>query len=68
MPKVKTKKSVIKRFKITKKGKILRRRNFIRHLRVKKSKAKRRSQKRPVEVKGYFAKKLRKALGVTLTK
>jgi ribosomal protein L35 len=44
----------------------MRRHNFTRHLRVKKSKAKRRSQKRPVVMTGYYAKKIRKFLGVTL--
>jgi large subunit ribosomal protein L35 len=66
MPKQKTKKSLAKRFKITKNGKVMRRHNFTRHLRVKKSKAKRRSQKRPVVMTGYYAKKIRKFLGVTL--
>lgn len=66
MPKQKTKKSLAKRFKITKNGKVMRRHNFIRHLRVKKSKSKRRSQKQPVEMTGYYAKKIRKFLGVTL--
>lgn len=66
MPKIKTKKSLTKRFKVTKSGKILRRHNFTGHLRVKKSKSKKRSQKRLVEVKGYYAKKLRKFLGVTV--
>lgn len=65
MPKQKTKKSVTKRFKVTKTGKIMRRQNFSGHLRVKKSKSKKRAQKRSVEVKGYYAKKLRKFLGVT---
>jgi large subunit ribosomal protein L35 len=67
MPKQKTRKSVTKRFKVTKNGKIMRRHNFSRHLRVKKSGAKKRGQKRPVELTGYFAKKLRKALGVRST-
>lgn len=66
MPKQKIRKSVTKRFKITKNGKIMRRHNFVRHLRAKKSKAKRRSQKRSVEVKGYYAKKLRKFLGISI--
>lgn len=64
MPKMKTKKSATKRFKITKNGKIMRRQNFSRHLRVRKSKSKRRGQKNLVEVTGYYGKKLRKALGL----
>lgn len=65
MPKAKIRKSITKRFKITKNGKILRRRSFSRHLRSKKSRAKKMAQKRPVEVTGFYAKKLRKALGLT---
>jgi hypothetical protein len=44
----------------------MRRHNFIRHLRVKKSKSKRRKSREQVVMTGYFAKKIRKALGVTL--
>ncbi|CAN5329317.1 50S ribosomal protein L35 [soil metagenome] len=68
MPKQKTKKSLAKRFKVTKNGKIMYRHNFTRHLRAKKSKAKRRSQKQPAVMTSYFAKKIRKMLGVTLKK
>lgn len=66
MPKMKTRKSILKRFKITKTGKILRRRSFTSHLKEKKSSQKLSSMKRPVLVTGAYAKKLRKALGVTL--
>jgi large subunit ribosomal protein L35 len=68
MPKVKTKKSITKRFKVTKNGKIFRKQNFSGHLRVKQSRSKKRAQKRQVEMKGYYAKKLRKFLGVSLSK
>jgi len=64
MPKQKTKKSAAKRFKITARGKLLRRRSFTGHLNTKKSKKKKRRLKRPVEVKGKYAKKLKKILGV----
>lgn len=64
MPKQKTRKSATKRFKITKTGKILRRQGFSRHLRAKRSKAKKRNQKKSVLVTGFYAKKLRKALGI----
>ena len=64
MPKQKTRKSVTKRFKITKNGKIMRRHNFTRHLRVTKSKSKNRQQQKQVEVTGYFGKMLRKYLGL----
>ena len=66
MPKQKIRKSLTKRFKITKNGKIMRRHNFSRHLRVKRSKAKKRTQKKQIEVKGYYAKKLREYLGISL--
>jgi len=42
----------------------MRRHNFSRHLRVKKSKASKRKAKRPVELTGYYAKKLKKFLGI----
>ena len=64
MPKMKTRKSATRRFKITKTGKILRRRGFRSHLNVKRSGQKRREQNRPVEVTGFYAKKLKKALGL----
>ncbi|HWA51780.1 MAG TPA: 50S ribosomal protein L35 [Patescibacteria group bacterium] len=68
MPKQKTRKSVTKRFKITKNGKVMFRHNFSRHLRIKKSRAKKRAAKRPAVMTSYYAKKIRKSLGVTLTK
>ncbi|OGM71065.1 50S ribosomal protein L35 [Candidatus Woesebacteria bacterium RIFCSPLOWO2_01_FULL_44_24b] len=64
MPKQKTRKSAAKRFKVTKRGKILRGRAFTSHLNVKRSSKKRRAQGRPVEVKGFYAKKLRKGMGL----
>lgn len=63
MNKVKTRKSVSKRFRITKTGKVMRRRAFTSHLNEKRSSKKRRRQSRPVEVTGFYAKKLKKALG-----
>lgn len=63
MPKQKTKKSITRRFKVTKKGKVLRRQGFRRHLNVKKrSKTKRRLSK-VVTTKKLHAKKIRKYLG-----
>lgn len=49
---------------MTKTGKVLRRQGFRRHLNVKKSRKKLRNLKRVKEVKGFYAKKIRKALGV----
>ncbi len=64
MPKQKTRNSVTKRFKVTKNGKIMHRHNFSRHLRARKSEAKKRAQKRQVVMTGYFARKLKKYLGI----
>ncbi|MGB6838696.1 MAG: 50S ribosomal protein L35 [Microgenomates group bacterium] len=63
MPKQKTRKSVTRRFRITKKGKVLRRRSFARHLNEKKSRKRKRRLKRVVETKKTYAKKIKKALG-----
>jgi large subunit ribosomal protein L35 len=51
MPKMKTKKIVRNRFKITKTGKVMHRVQGARHLRRKKSKSRQRRQDRPMEVK-----------------
>ncbi|MBD3279327.1 MAG: 50S ribosomal protein L35 [Candidatus Pacebacteria bacterium] len=62
--KQKTRKGVARRFKVTKTGKVLRRRQNSRHLRRKKSKKTIRSYRKPVEVKGKWAKKIKRMLGV----
>lgn len=63
MPKQKTKKILTKRLRITKKGKVLRRQGFRRHLNVKKSSKKKRALGRVVPMKKQYAKKVKKALG-----
>jgi large subunit ribosomal protein L35 len=63
MPKQKTRKSLTRRFRITKKGKVLRRQGFKRHLNAKKSSKKKRRLGRVVQVKKAHARKIRKALG-----
>lgn len=63
MPKLKTKKSITKRFRITKTGKVMRRHNFRRHLNVKKSSKRKRRLGRVVQTKSVYAKKIKKALG-----
>ena len=63
MPKQKTRKSVTRRFRVTKTGKVLRRRSFARHLNEKKSSSRKRTLKRTVETKKTYAKKIKKALG-----
>ncbi len=64
MPKMKIKKSIVKRLKITKNGKFLRRRSFTSHLKASKSRRARRNLKHSVVLTGYYAKKMRKALGL----
>jgi large subunit ribosomal protein L35 len=60
MPKQKTRKSISKRFKLTKTGKILRRTIGMRHLKANKSKKVSRRQKQVNYVVGKVAKKLKK--------
>ena len=68
MPKVKTKKIITKRFRITKKGKVLRGQSFHRHLNSKKSSRRRRKLGRVVLTGKFHARKIRKALGVRTNK
>ena len=63
MTKQKTRKSVTKRFKITKNGKVLRGQSFRGHLNVKMSKKRKRRLKGKVHTHKTFAKKIRKAVG-----
>ncbi|OGV96412.1 hypothetical protein A2W24_04765 [Microgenomates group bacterium RBG_16_45_19] len=62
--KLKTRKIVAKRFKITATGKILRRAQNMRHLRRRKSKRAIRSYKVPKTVTGKQALKIRKMLAI----
>ena len=62
--KQKTRKIVVKRFKITGTGKVLRRTPTMRHLRARKSKKQIRRYRHYIEVKGVFAKKIKKMLGI----
>jgi large subunit ribosomal protein L35 len=61
--KAKTRKSLAKRFKITKSGKVLRRAVGQDHLLSKKSSKKKRALKKLIEVEPSQAKKIRKLLG-----
>lgn len=63
MPKQKTRKSIINRLRITKSGKVLRRQSFRRHLKATKSAKRLRNLKKTIELKGFYARKIRKALG-----
>ncbi|MDH7476552.1 MAG: bL35 family ribosomal protein [Microgenomates group bacterium] len=63
MPKQKTKKSVAKRFKVTKRGEILHRSQHLRHLRSKKGKKRIRRLKQLKKIEGTYKKKILKMLG-----
>lgn len=63
MYKLKIKRSVKRRFKVTKTGKVLRGSQMRSHLRSKKSKKTLRAQKEIKQVEGAFAKKIRHLLG-----
>ncbi|HUW24033.1 MAG TPA: 50S ribosomal protein L35 [Patescibacteria group bacterium] len=64
MPKMKTKKSLLRRVKVTASGKILHASNFKRHLRRSKSKSQLRRLKGTKEFTPGYANKIRKALGI----
>lgn len=68
MPKKKTKKSLKKRFRITKKGKVLRGRSFSGHLKASKSKKRKKRLSKKTELKDPFAKKVKKYMGATKPK
>lgn len=63
MPKQKTKKLITKRFKITRHGKVLRRRAFRRHLKASKSRKQLRNLKKTIEFTGPMARKIKKVMG-----
>lgn len=63
MSKRKVRKSITNRFKVTKNGKVMRRQGFRRHLKAGKSSKRLRNLKRVIELKGFYAKKIRKAVG-----
>lgn len=62
--KQKTRSGVAKRFKVTGSGKIMRRSQNMRHLRRKKSKKAIRAYRKPIEVKGKWARKIKRMLGI----
>lgn len=62
--KQKTRSGVAKRFKVTGTGKVLRRAQNMRHRRRIKSKKAIRAYRKPIEVKGKWAKKIKQMLGI----
>ncbi len=63
MPKMKTKKSVSRRMKVTKNGKVLRRRQATGHLLSAKSARRRRRLRRAAVVEGKIAENMKRLLG-----
>lgn len=61
--KMKGKNILLKRLRITKKGKVLRRQGFKRHLNAKKASKRKRSLGRVISMKEKYAKKVKKVLG-----
>lgn len=68
MPKIKTRKSITNRFRVTKSGKVLRRQGFRRHLKASKSQKRLKNLKKVVEMKKSYAKRIKKVLGSRYTK
>jgi len=64
MPKIKSRKSLTNRIKITKNGKLLRRQSFRRHLKASKSSKRLGNLAKVKEVVGFHAKKFKKSLGI----
>lgn len=62
--KMKSKNIILKRLRITKKGKILRMQGFKRHLNAKKSSKRKRALGRSKKMNEIYAKKLRKLMGI----
>lgn len=68
MNKRKVRKSITNRFKVTKNGKVMRRQSFRRHIKNSKTSKQLRRLKRVVELKGFYAKKVKKAVGKKVRK
>lgn len=65
MPKLKTHKGTAKRVRITKTGKLLRRRAFGNHLLSKKSKSRKRVINTEAQITGKLAKNIKRAIGAS---
>jgi large subunit ribosomal protein L35 len=64
MPKMKTHSGAKKRFKLTAKGKVRGRHSFSTHILEKKSPKRKRQHRRPAEISGSDAVRVKKLLGV----
>ena len=63
MPKQKTKKILIKRFRITKTGKVMRGQGFRRHLNVKKTSKRKRRLSKMIVTKKVMSDRIKKIMG-----
>ncbi len=63
MSKRKVRKSITNRFKVTRTGKVMRRQGFRRHLKKSKTSKQLTNLKKVIELKGFYAKKIRRAVG-----
>lgn len=63
MPKMKSNKATVKRFKVTKTGKIMRRRQYGRHLRSAKSSEQKRRYNQAIRVDKTMLKTIKRLLG-----
>ncbi|MCY4488283.1 MAG: 50S ribosomal protein L35 [Deltaproteobacteria bacterium] len=62
MPKIKTNRGAAKRFKVSKSGKIMRRRGFTSHILSTKSRKRKRRLRQAASVSGYETKSMRRLI------
>ncbi len=62
MPKIKTKRGAAKRFKVSKSGKVMRRRGFKSHILSTKSRKRKRRLRQAESVSGYESKTMRRLI------
>ncbi len=62
MPKIKTKRGAAKRFKVSKNGKVMRRRGFTSHILSTKSRKRKRRLRQPESVSSYETKTMRRLI------
>ena len=64
MPKLKTHRGAAKRFRLTAKGKVMRRHSMKNHILTKKSTKRKRNLRKAIEVPGEFAKAIKRMIEV----
>jgi large subunit ribosomal protein L35 len=65
MPKFKIRNSIARRFRITRRGKVMHKSAFGGHLKANKSKSQTRRYKQPKRIKTVVAKKIKQLMGVS---